>query len=180
MKIKSITPVGRKPVYDLSVKSEDYDEQQYVLENGVVTHNTGIYYSADNIWIIGRRQVKEGTEISGYEFVIVVDKSRFVKEKSKLPVTVMWDSGIDRYSGLLDIAQATGHVVMPKKGYYQIMDFMTGELAPKNFRKKELMSNVDFWEALLSNDRFKQTVEEMYGIGKRSDKEIEIEVEGEK
>lgn len=41
MKIKSIKSVGRKPVYDLSVKDDNYDKQQYVLENGVVTHNTG-------------------------------------------------------------------------------------------------------------------------------------------
>jgi len=41
MKVKSINNVGRKPVYDLSVNSNNYDEQQYVLENGVVTHNTG-------------------------------------------------------------------------------------------------------------------------------------------
>jgi hypothetical protein len=41
MKIKTIKPVGRKPVYDLSINSDNYDEQHYILENGVVTHNTG-------------------------------------------------------------------------------------------------------------------------------------------
>jgi hypothetical protein len=41
MKIQSIRPVGPMPVYDLSIDSEVYDEQHYVLKNGVVTHNTG-------------------------------------------------------------------------------------------------------------------------------------------
>lgn len=41
MKIASIKNVGNKQVYDLSINSEKYDEQQYVLENGVVSHNTG-------------------------------------------------------------------------------------------------------------------------------------------
>ena len=41
MKVKSVRNVGRKPVYDLSVNSDEYDDQHYVLENGVVTHNTG-------------------------------------------------------------------------------------------------------------------------------------------
>lgn len=41
MKVKSIRSVGHKPVYDLSINSDNYDEQQYVLKNGVVTHNTG-------------------------------------------------------------------------------------------------------------------------------------------
>ena len=45
----------------------------------VVGGGTGIYYSADNIWIIGRRQEKKGTEIQGYHFIIKVEKSRFVK-----------------------------------------------------------------------------------------------------
>lgn len=42
MKVRSIKSVGRKPVYDISIETDDYDKQQYVLENGVVTHNTGI------------------------------------------------------------------------------------------------------------------------------------------
>ena len=36
----------------------------------VVSGGTGVYYSADNIFIIGRRQEKTGTEITGYSFVI--------------------------------------------------------------------------------------------------------------
>ena len=54
----------------------------------VVGGGTGIYYSADNIWILGRQQDKKGTEVQGYHFVINVEKSRFVKEKSKIPITV--------------------------------------------------------------------------------------------
>jgi len=38
MKIKNIRSVGQLPVYDLSIATNEYDEQQYVLENGVVSH----------------------------------------------------------------------------------------------------------------------------------------------
>ena len=72
----------------------------------VVGCGTGIYYSADNIWIIGRQQVKSGTEVQGYNFVIKVEKSRFVKEQSKIPVSVSWEGGIQPYSGLLQFALA--------------------------------------------------------------------------
>ena len=61
MKIRSIRSVGKLPVYDLSVNSDNYDEQQYVLENGVVTHNTGIMYSANTVFIISKSQEKDGT-----------------------------------------------------------------------------------------------------------------------
>ena len=104
MKIVSVKTVGSKPVYDISIKSDDYDEQYYVLENGVMSHNSGSYYSADNIFIIGRQQEKEGTEIVGYNFIINIEKSRYVREKSKIPVTVSFDGGISRWSGLLDLA----------------------------------------------------------------------------
>ena len=37
MKVKNIKRVGKKPVYDLSVNSDIYDDQHYVLENGIIT-----------------------------------------------------------------------------------------------------------------------------------------------
>ena len=110
MKVKSIRSVGRKEVYDISVEGN----QQYILENGIVSHNTGSYYGADNIWILGRQQDKDGTEIQGYHFVINVEKSRYVKEKSKIPITVSFDGGINKWSGLLELAVEAGIVVKPK------------------------------------------------------------------
>ena len=47
----------------------------------IVGGGTGSYYSADNIFILGRQQEKEGTEVVGYNFIINVEKSRYVKEK---------------------------------------------------------------------------------------------------
>ena len=52
-------------------------------------------------------------EVNGYDFIINVEKSRMVKEKSKIPVSVSWDGGVERNSGLLDIALAGGFVVKP-------------------------------------------------------------------
>ena len=59
----------------------------------IVSGGTGLYYSADNIFIIGRQQEKDGTEIVGYNFIINVEKSRYVKEKSKIPISVSFDGG---------------------------------------------------------------------------------------
>ena len=59
-----------------------------MFPKAIVGGGTGSYYSADNIFIIGRQQEKEGTEIVGYNFIINVEKSRYVKEKSKIPITV--------------------------------------------------------------------------------------------
>ena len=112
MKIKSITPVGRQNVYDISVD----DVEHYILYNGVASHNTGSYYSSDNIWIVGRQQEKDGQEVVGYNFVINIEKSRHCREKSKIPITVTFDGGIDRWSGLFDIALESGIIKEAKKG----------------------------------------------------------------
>jgi len=48
-----------------------------MFSKAVVSGGTGIYYSADNIWIIGRQQEKEGKDIKGYNFIVNIEKSRF-------------------------------------------------------------------------------------------------------
>ena len=134
-----------------------------LFPKAVVSGGTGIYYSADNIWIIGRRQNKVGTEIQGYDFVINVEKSRYVREKSIIPITVSWEGGIDVASGLLDVALAGEFVVKPKNGWYAKVDQETGEIDGKNFRQKELTK--DFWHDIITSDKFKKFIEEQYKIG---------------
>jgi hypothetical protein len=158
MKIKSITPVGKKKVYDISVK----DVEHYVLENGVVTHNTGSYYSADNIFILGRQQEKDGTEIVGYNFIINVEKSRYVREKSKIPVSVSFDGGISRWSGLLDIALESGHVVKPSNGWYSKVD-QDGVVEDKKYRLKDTDSK-DFWLPIIQQKTFSEFVKNKYQV----------------
>ena len=45
----------------------------------ILSGGTGIYYSADNIYIVGRQQDKQGQELLGYNFIINVEKSRLVR-----------------------------------------------------------------------------------------------------
>ncbi|MDO1821729.1 recombinase RecA, partial [Escherichia coli] len=69
------------------------------------------------VFIIGRRQQKEGTEITGYDFILNAEKSRTVKEKSKFKISVTFSGGIDPYSGLLELAVELGWVVKPSNGW---------------------------------------------------------------
>lgn len=163
MKIKSIKPVGRHKVYDISVK----DAEHYVLENNVVSHNTGSYYSADNIYILGRQQEKDGTELSGYNFIINVEKSRYVREKSKIPINISFDNGVSKYSGLIDIALELGFVMKPSNGWYSRVNKETGEVEEKKYRLKETNTK-DFWEPILNSERFKNDVYDRYAISSHS------------
>jgi RecA/RadA recombinase len=129
----------------------------------IVGGGTGSYYSADNIFIIGRQQEKEGTEVVGYNFIINVEKSRYVKEKSKIPVSVSFDGGISKWSGLLDIALESGHVVKPSNGWYSTVDKSTGEISEKKFRIKDTETK-DFWRTVFKQKSFHEFVENKYRI----------------
>ena len=130
----------------------------------IVSGGTGIMYSADNVWIIGRRQNKTGTEITGYDFIINVEKSRYVREKSKVPVSVSWEGGIEKYSGLLEIGLAGGYVIKPNNGWYQRVNKETGELLNGKLREKDTMT-AEFWDPIFEETDFKQFVIDSYQIG---------------
>jgi RecA/RadA recombinase len=129
----------------------------------IVGGGTGIYYSADNIWIIGRQQDKKGSEVQGYHFVINVEKSRYVKEKSKIPITVSWDGGVRNYSGLLDVALAGGYATKPSNGWYAEVDQKTGEVGAKVRHDQTLEE--EFWNPIFNNTDFKEFMKKQYSIG---------------
>jgi RecA/RadA recombinase len=124
----------------------------------IVGGGTGSYYSADNIFILGRQQEKDGTELTGYNFIINVEKSRYVKEKSKIPVAVSFDGGISKWSGLLDLALESGHVTKPSNGWYA----KAGE--DKKYRIKETETK-EFWMPVLMDKSFYDFVKSKYSMG---------------
>ena len=125
---------------------------------------TGIYYSANQIFFMGRRQVKKGTEVEGYEFIIKVDKSRFVKENSKIPISVMWEGGVAQFSGLLDMGMIGKYVIKPANGWYQGMNPATGEEIGGKVREKDTRSG-EFWGPIFQATDFKEFVKSSYQIG---------------
>jgi RecA/RadA recombinase len=130
----------------------------------IVGGGTGSYYSADNIFILGRQQEKDGTEVVGYNFIINVEKSRYVKEKSKIPVSVSFDGGISKWSGLLDIALESGHVIKPSNGWYSKVNLETGEVEEKKWRIKDTDSK-EFWLPILQTKSFYDFVKDRYSVG---------------
>jgi len=138
---------------------------QEMYSKAVVSGGTGIYYSADNIWIIGRQQDKDDKELLGYHFVINIEKSRYLKEKSKIPITVSFDSGINRWSGMLDLALEGQFIIKPKQGWYARVDQETGEIMGKNYRAADIIDNSDFWKAILEETRFAEWIKEKYSLG---------------
>lgn len=148
-----------------------------MFPKAVVGGGTGSYYSADNIYIIGRQQEKTGTELTGYNFIINVEKSRHVREKSKIPVEVLFDGGLSKWSGLLDIAIESGHVIKPAQGWYSRVNGGTGEIEDKKWRVKDTDSK-DFWMDVLTDRTFGDWVKNRYQVAHGSMMAQEDSVEG--
>lgn len=172
MKVKSVKFSSHKEtVYDFETPSHTY-----ILGNGIISHNTqelyskaivsggtGIYYSSDTIFILGRQQEKDADGIAGYNFVINVEKSRYTREKSKIAIQVLHEGGINKWSGLLDMALASGHVIKPKNGWYAKVNKETGEISEKSYREAQTNTS-DFWTDILKTPSFIKYVEETYKV----------------
>lgn len=150
---------------------------QEMYAKDVVSGGTGGYYSANDIWIIGRRQQKDGKELTGFEFIINIEKSRQVIEGSKIPIEVSFDHGINRFSGLLEIAEHLGFVVKPSQGWYSRV--INGEQEEKKWRKKDTNTK-EFWKPLLTDEKFDEAIQNLYRLSKDKRLLAEDEIDEEK
>ena len=105
-----------------------------------------------------------------------MEKSRYVKEKSSIPISVMWDGGVSKYSGLLDVGLSGGYVAKPSNGWYCRVDRDTGELLQPKVREKETVTE-EFWAPIIEGTDFKDFVKEKFAIGGNISSELELEDE---
>jgi len=164
-----VTPHLSMKDIPMVVVNHTYDTQE-LYSKKVVSGGTGVYYSSDNIWIVGRQQDKVGKEVEGYHYIINVEKSRFLVEKSKIPITVSTTKGISKWSGLLEIALETGHVVKPSNGWYtpMLINSSTGEVVDESPAKKYRRAETDceeFWTPIFEKTDFAKAIENRYKLG---------------
>jgi len=139
-------------------------QEMGLYPKAIVSGGTGIYYSANTIFIISKSQEKDGTDLAGWKFTINIEKSRYVKEKAKLPFTVLYDSGIKKWSSIFDLAIEHGAIIKPKVGWYQTVDMETGEISDKSYRQKDLESDDAYFEELVKDASFKEFVEKRFKL----------------
>lgn len=163
-----VTPHLNLKDIPMVVVNHTYKEMS-LYPKDIVSGGTGSYYSADAIWIIGRQQEKDGKETTGYNFVINIEKSRHVREKSKIPITVTHEGGIMRWSGLFDVAKDGGYIKNPKVGWWEAINPETGEvLTEKLYREKELENNGEFWKMMIDKTNFAEYIQKEYMMSAKS------------
>jgi hypothetical protein len=90
-------------------------------------------------------------------------------------VTVSFEGGIQKYSGLLDVAMEGGFVQKPSNGWYAKVDQATGEIGQK-YREADT-HHKEFWNDILKNQKFKDYVTQKYSIAYSSIMAVEEEEE---
>jgi hypothetical protein len=124
----------------------------------IVGGGRGSYYGASEIWIIGRQQDKDGKDLLGYNFVINVEKSRSIREKSKIPISVSFEKGVHQWSGLFDIAQELRVITSEKQGWYNV------SFLPSAFRRGDKEDDGQFWNEVFEKTNFKKLVRKRYKL----------------
>jgi len=167
-----VTPYLTKHDIPMVVINHTYKTLE-MFSKDVVSGGTGVYYSANNIFIMGRQQDKDTSGLNGFNFVINAEKSRAIKEKSKILINVNFETGINKYSGLLEMALESGHVIKPKQGWYSKVDMETGEVFPEKYREKDT-STKQFWKSILADQTFHKWVEDKYKLPENMEVQDEV------
>jgi len=102
--VKSIRKVEKKPVFDVTVG----DNHHYILESGLVSHNSGLKYSATTIVYLSKKKEKVDNEVVGNIIHCKLYKGRLTRENKMIDTLLTFDHGLDRYYGLLPLALKHG------------------------------------------------------------------------
>ena len=82
-----------------------YDVVGAYIPTKEISGGSGLKYAASSIIMLGKKKDKDGTEVIGNIIKATTHKSRFTKENKKIEIKLSYDKGLDRYYGLLDLAE---------------------------------------------------------------------------
>lgn len=162
---RMVTPSLNIKNIPMIVVNHTYQTQE-IYSKSIVGGGTGVMYSSNTVWIIGKNQLKEKEDITGSKFIIKIEKSRYVRERSQFPITVRWNTGIAKWSGFEDIALELGIIYSSKisrSGAYSF-DTISGETM--QVLASEVDSNDKFWETVIKETDLLERMESMYAIGR--------------
>jgi hypothetical protein len=121
----------------------------------VAAGGRGAQYAGHTLWFITKAKDMDGKEQEGFVFTIRSGLSRYVKENATFPVTAEFGSGIQKYSGIFDIAKDLGFIESPKQGWYKHKSW--SEDVPSK-RRKDLEDDEKFMQSLIDDEDFEKAV----------------------
>lgn len=122
---------------------------------------TGTMYSANTVLFLSKSKDKDGTTLTGFDFKLKAEKSRFIREGSVFSMNVSFEEGIDPYSDLFDFALESGFITSPSKGFYQKNEKYGDQT---KYRKSAFERNPDIWQDLITDEDFIHAYEKKYSF----------------
>jgi len=92
----------------LLVTNHTYKQVGTMFPQDVMGGGSGLQYAASTIIFLSKRKEKEGTDVVGNVIHCKNFKSRLTKENKKVDVLLRYDQGLNRYYGLLELAEEAG------------------------------------------------------------------------
>lgn len=128
-----ISRIKRNPMSFL-VTHQVYPNTDLMNGQGLWIINNAIRYSASQILLVVPAKLKEGTDIIGVRMRVETYKSRFAQNGQKTEVEVPWSSGMNPYSGFLDLMEDMG--VVKSAGAWKSLELPGKEV--RKFQTKNL------------------------------------------
>ena len=89
----------------LLVTNHVYDVVGAYVPTKEISGGSGLKYAASSICMLTKKKDKDGTDVIGNIIKVRMHKSRFTKENKGVEVRLSFDKGLDRYYGLLELAE---------------------------------------------------------------------------
>ncbi len=92
----------------LIITNHTYDKVGSMFPTKEISGGGGIKYAASVIVTLGKRKVKDGTEVLGNIVKMKLVKGRMTKEESIAETLLNYQTGLDKYYGLVSLAEKHG------------------------------------------------------------------------
>ena len=103
------------------VTNHTYDAIGSMFPTKEMGGGSGLKYAASTIVYLSKKKEKVGTEVIGNIVHCKTHKSRMTKENKMVDVLLTYDKGLDKYYGLLDIAEKYG-IIKKVANRYEFSD----------------------------------------------------------
>lgn len=111
---RMITPKLSKLKVPMIFTNHTYDVIGSYVPKKDMGGGSGLKYSASTVLFLSKSKEYEGKEVVGNKIKCKAFKSRFTKENSEVEVKLYFDTGLDKYHGLLELAEKYG--IIAKSG----------------------------------------------------------------
>lgn len=133
------------------ITAHTYKEMATMYPRSIMAGGSGTYYAGDSIIFLSKSKIKDGTEVVGNNIRCTQTKGRLTKENMQVIIGLRYDTGLQRYDGLLDLAEKYGIVTKLATKYKFKSDSKTskGHYAkhiyknPEQFFTKEVLDEID-------------------------------------